>query len=43
MAAIVLETVGTQEYALDRADMSVRVAKAYGNDVAAEIESRLRI
>jgi len=43
LAAIVLETVGTQEYTLDRAEFSDRVAKSYGNDAAAEIESRLRI
>ena len=43
LAAIVLETVGTQEYTLDRAEFSDRVAKAYGNDAAAEIESRLRV
>lgn len=43
LAAIVLETVGTQEYTLDRAGFSNRVAKSYGNDAAAEIESRLRI
>ncbi|ASR37356.1 ribokinase [Prauserella marina] len=43
LAAIVLETVGTQEYTLDRADFSKRVAKTYGNDAAAEIESKLRV
>lgn len=43
LAAIVLETVGTQEYTLDRTDFSKRVAKAYGNDAAAEIESKLRV
>ena len=43
LASIVLETIGTQEYTLDRAGFSDRVAKAYGNDAAAEIESRLRI
>lgn len=43
LAAIVLESVGTQEYAVDRADFSDRVAGAYGNDAAAEIESRLRV
>jgi adenosine kinase len=43
LAAIVLETVGTQEYTVDRAGFADRVAKAYGNDAAAEIESRLRI
>jgi adenosine kinase len=43
LAAIVLETVGTQEYSFDRADFSDRVAGAYGNDAAAEIESKLRV
>ncbi|MEU3274276.1 carbohydrate kinase family protein [Saccharomonospora sp. NPDC006951] len=43
LAAIVLETIGTQEYTLDRADFSKRVAKTYGNDAAAEIESKLRV
>lgn len=37
-----LEMVGTQEYTVDRADVSARVAKAYGNEAAAEVESRLR-
>ncbi|MBK1788444.1 carbohydrate kinase family protein [Prauserella cavernicola] len=43
LAAIVLESVGTQEYTLDRADLSERVARTYGNDAAAEIESKLRV
>ncbi|WP_433470442.1 carbohydrate kinase family protein [Saccharomonospora azurea] len=43
LAAIVLESVGTQEYTLDRADFSKRVATTYGNDAAAEIESKLRV
>ncbi|MPY77697.1 MAG: carbohydrate kinase family protein, partial [Actinophytocola sp.] len=43
LASIVLETVGPQEYPLDRADFSDRAARAYGNDVAAEIESKLRV
>ncbi len=43
LAAIALETVGTQEYAFDRADFSDRVAGAYGNDAAAEIEAKLRV
>ncbi|MCP2256160.1 adenosine kinase [Prauserella aidingensis] len=42
-ASIVLETVGPQEYTLDRSEFSNRVAKAYGNDAAAEIESKLRV
>ncbi len=43
LAAIVLETVGTQEYTLDRAEFSKRVATTYGNDAAAEIEAKLRV
>jgi adenosine kinase len=43
LAAIVLETVGTQEYALDRTSFSDRVAAAYGGAAAAEIESKLRL
>lgn len=43
LAAIVLETVGTQEYELDRATLSDRVAHAYGGEAAAEIESKLRV
>ena len=43
LAAIVLETVGTQEYTLDRAEFSKRVAVTYGGDAAAEIESQLRV
>ncbi|MBB3053076.1 adenosine kinase [Prauserella isguenensis] len=42
-ASIVLEAVGPQEYTLDRSEFSNRVAKAYGNDAAAEIESKLRV
>jgi ABC-type glycerol-3-phosphate transport system substrate-binding protein len=41
--AIFLETVGTQEYTLDRAEFSKRVAVTYGSDAAAEIESKLRV
>jgi adenosine kinase len=43
LATIVLETSGAQEYRLDRAIFSDRVARAYGADAAGEIESRLRI
>ncbi|TQM79873.1 adenosine kinase [Saccharothrix saharensis] len=43
IAAAALESVGTQEYKLSRASVADRVARAYGEDAAAEIESRLRI
>jgi adenosine kinase len=43
LATIVLEASGAQEYSLDRAVFSDRVARAYGADAAGEIESRLRI
>lgn len=43
VATIALEHAGTQEYRLDRTDMSNRIAKAYGGGIAAEIESKLRV
>lgn len=43
LAAVVLETVGTQDYEVDRAGFSGRVAKAYGGEAAADIESRMRV
>jgi adenosine kinase len=43
LATITLETVGTQEYSLDRATFSDRIARAYGEQAAAEIEPKLRV
>ncbi|GAB3009864.1 carbohydrate kinase family protein [Amycolatopsis acidiphila] len=43
LAAIALETVGTQEYRLTRQSFSDRVARAYGSAAAADIEAKLRI
>ncbi|MQA62157.1 MAG: carbohydrate kinase family protein [Actinophytocola sp.] len=43
LATTVLETVGTQEYTLDRSELSDRIARTYGNEAAAEIESKLRV
>lgn len=43
LASIVLETVGPQDYELTRSELSNRLAKAYGNEAAAEIESKLRV
>jgi adenosine kinase len=43
LASVVLETVGSQTYALDRGDFSQRVARTYGESAAADIECRLRI
>lgn len=43
LATAVLETAGAQEYRLDRAVFSDRVARVYGAEAAGEIESRLRI
>ncbi|MQA12326.1 MAG: carbohydrate kinase family protein [Pseudonocardiaceae bacterium] len=43
LATIVLETIGTQEYTLDRAGFSDRVARTYGEVAAAEIEPKLRV
>ena len=37
MAALVLETVGTQEYEFDPADFAARLAAAYGAEAAAEV------
>lgn len=42
LAAYVLETVGTQEYAVTRTRFLDRVATAYGDDAAAEIAPVLR-
>ncbi|WP_037323078.1 carbohydrate kinase family protein [Amycolatopsis thermoflava] len=43
LATIALESIGTQEYRLDRADFSERIARVYGGEAAGEIESRLRV
>lgn len=43
LASIVLETVGPQDYQLERSELSNRIARAYGNEAAAEIESKLRV
>ncbi len=41
LAAHVVETVGTQEYTLDRATFIKRFGAAYGADAAAEVEPHL--
>ncbi|MDQ1748113.1 MAG: adenosine kinase [Frankiaceae bacterium] len=41
MATLCVETVGTQEYAVDRDDALARLAEAYGDDAAAEIAPAL--
>lgn len=41
LAAHVVETVGTQEYLLDRASFLTRLGAAYGADAAAEVEPHL--
>ena len=41
MAAHVVETIGTQEYTLDRAGFLKRFGGAYGSDAAAEVEPHL--
>ncbi|MFD1813090.1 carbohydrate kinase family protein [Rhodococcus gannanensis] len=41
VAVLVLETVGTQEWTLDRADAVKRLAEAYGQDAADEIGALL--
>ncbi|WP_042409723.1 carbohydrate kinase family protein [Streptacidiphilus carbonis] len=40
LAAVVLETVGTQEYLLDHDDLSARLRAAYGPEAAAETGRR---
>ena len=42
VAVLVLETVGTQEWSLDRDDALKRLADAYGTEAADEIERALR-
>ncbi|GEL20466.1 carbohydrate kinase family protein [Pseudonocardia asaccharolytica] len=39
LATLVIETVGTQEYALDPTDFCTRFKEAYGEEAVAEIES----
>lgn len=41
LATLVIETLGTQEYELRRAHFVERFTKAYGDEAAAEIRSRL--
>lgn len=41
LATYVIETVGTQEYELARAHFLDRLAKAYGDDAAADVEPHL--
>lgn len=42
LATIALETIGTQEYVVDRAVLSDRIALTYGSDAAAEVTSKVR-
>ncbi len=37
LATLVLETVGTQEYAVEKGDFSTRLAESYGEDVATDV------
>jgi adenosine kinase len=41
-ATCCIETIGTQEYQLTKSDALTRLARAYGDDVAAEIERMVR-
>jgi adenosine kinase len=41
VAALVLETVGPQEYSIERDEFAKRVAEAYGDAAADEIRDRL--
>ncbi|OXM62289.1 MULTISPECIES: PfkB family carbohydrate kinase [Amycolatopsis] len=43
LATIVLETVGPQEYVLERGRFADRVAQTYGGEAAGDVESRLRV
>jgi adenosine kinase len=42
LATLCLETVGTQEYAVDRDDALARITEAYGADAASEIGPHLK-
>ena len=42
IATLVLETVGTQEYHLGRADFLERFARVYGEAAAADVEPHLK-
>ncbi len=37
LATLVLETVGTQEYAVEKGEFSTRLAESYGEDVATDV------
>lgn len=41
MATMVLETVGTQEYSVDKDEFGKRLAESYGDDCAAEVAAHL--
>lgn len=41
LATLVIETLGTQEYTLRRANFMERFTKAYGDVAAAEVQSHL--
>jgi uncharacterized protein (DUF2267 family) len=41
MAALVMETTGTQEYRFDLDDFLVRVGESYGAQAAAEVAARI--
>lgn len=43
LAALVIETVGTQEYVLDRAEFLARFAEAYGAEAADEVAAQLLV
>ena len=37
LATMVLETVGTQEYTVEKDDFTTRLAESYGDDCAADV------
>ena len=42
LATLVIETLGTQEYTMRRADFMDRFTKAYGDEAAAEVRTHLK-
>ncbi|MEV6795715.1 carbohydrate kinase family protein [Streptomyces sp. NPDC051320] len=42
LATLVIETLGTQEYTLRRANFMARFTKAYGDEAASEVQGHLR-
>jgi hypothetical protein len=43
MAALVMETSGTQEYLFQPEELFARLSESYGSSVAAEMAARIRL